>query len=328
MPAELKRKVVEDAQPGEGTSPKRRAQENSTVADNAEDVPTSEAPLDEAAQKAKERVDRFKALQARQTKSRDLNRKETAAEAHRVTVDPNLLSSISRKHAMASHKLLKADTEAAGEDFERKRAWDWTIEEAEKWDKRMAKKDKHRDDVAFQDYRNDAKKVYKRQLREFKPDMEAYESEKQRAIERAAQNGSLEIVETETGELIAVDKDGVFYSTADSTDFTSNKPDKAAIDRLVGDIKKADEVRMKKRKERSGKEDDGDVTYINQKNKVSDLCVCHDFPARTDHVSAIQHEACPTLRCIYQGDPGQLRAWYSYVNVPRRSIYRTVSLRL
>jgi len=304
MPSDLKRKVADDAEQGEEVSPKRRAHEKPSTEETAEDASISEAPLDEAAQRAKERADRFKALQARQSKSRDLNRKETAAEAQRVTVDPNLLSSITRKHAMASHKLLKADTEAAGEDFERKRAWDWTIEEAEKWDKRMAKKDKHRDDVAFQDYRNDAKKVYKRQLREFKPDMEAYEAEKQKAIERAAENGSLEIVETENGELIAVDKDGVFYSTADSTDFTSNKPDKAAIDRLVGDIKKADEVRMKKRKERSGKDEDGDVTYINQKNKVSIFNIFHNTKSCTDIIIAIQHEACKALRCVHQGDPG------------------------
>lgn len=274
MPSDLKRKEPSDPNGGANSPPKRRFQERD-AAENVEagaeataEVTTSEPQLGEAAQKAKDRAERFKALQARQSKSRDENRKQTAAEAQRVVTDPNLLTALNRKHAIASHKLLKADTAAAGEDFERKRAWDWTIEESEKWDRRMAKKEKHRDDVGFQDYRQDAKKVYKRQLRQIKPDMEGYEKEKQAAIDRAAENGSLEIVETEDGELIAVDKDGIFYSTANSTDFTQNKPDKASIDRLVDDIKKAEEVRMKKRKERSGKDDDGDVTYINQKNKV------------------------------------------------------------
>ena len=274
MPSELKRKNSEEHDQANGTPPKRRFQElaasneERTEPDANETAQQPEAPVDDAAQKPNDRAARFKALQARQSKSRDQNRKETAAEAQRVTVDPNLLSSLSRKHAIASHKLLKADTEAAGEDFERKRAWDWTIEEAEKWDKRIAKKEKHTEDAAFQDYRSEARKAYKRQLREIKPDMEAYEKEKKEAIERAAENGSLEIVETENGELIAVDKDGVFYSTANSTDFTQNKPDKAGIDRLVKDIQKADDARMKKRKDRAAKEEDGDVTYINQKNKV------------------------------------------------------------
>ncbi|KAI9766478.1 MAG: pre-mRNA-splicing factor syf2 [Geoglossum umbratile] len=218
--------------------------------------------------KAQERKEKFKALQVRARKSTERNHKEAAAETQRLSTDPNLLNSLSRRHAVASHNLLKADTIAAGEDFERKRAWDWTVEESEKWDKRMEKKERHREDVAFQDYRQDARKVYKRQLRELKPDMERYEKEKMAAVQRAAASGGLEIVETDDGELVAVDKDGRFYSTADSTDFAENKPDRAAVDRLVSDLRKAEEVRLKKRRERGRGDDDGDVTYINEKNKL------------------------------------------------------------
>lgn len=177
------------------------------------------------------------------------------------------MSSLSRKHAFASHNLLKADTEASGDDFERKRAWDWTVDESEKWDKRMDKKKRHREDVAFQDHTQDARKVYKRQMRQLQPNLEGYEKEKMAAIEKAASNGDLEIVETNDGEMIAVDRNGSFYSTADTVGFTENRPDRAAVDRLVGDLKKAEEVRLKKRRERRGAEDEGDVTYINEKNK-------------------------------------------------------------
>ncbi|GAB1212308.1 pre-mRNA-splicing factor syf2 [Aspergillus terreus] len=235
----------------------------------AEKAPDSEAgppKEDEAASKARQRQERFKALQARAKSAAERNLKETAAETQRLATDPGLLNSLSRKHAFASHNLLKADTEAAGEDFERKRAWDWTVDESEKWDKRMEKKQRHRDDVAFQDYTQDARKVYKRQLREMKPDLDNYEKEKMAAIERAAANGDLEIVETNDGEMIAVDKNGSFYSTADSVGFTENKPDRAAVDKLVADLRKAEEVRLKKRRDRRG-DDDGDVTYINEKNK-------------------------------------------------------------
>ncbi|EPS27508.1 hypothetical protein PDE_02451 [Penicillium oxalicum 114-2] len=220
----------------------------------------------DAAAKARERMERFKALKARAKSGTERNLKETAAETQRLATDPALLNNLSRKHAFASHNLLKADTEAAGEDFERKRAWDWTVEESEKWDRRMEKKQRHRDDVAFQDYTQDARKVYKRQLRELPPDLEAYEKEKLAAIEKAAANGDLEIVETEDGEMIAIDKNGSFYSTADSVGFTDNKPSRANVDRLVNDIRKAEEVRLKKRKERRGDEE-ADVTYINEKNK-------------------------------------------------------------
>lgn len=131
----------------------------------------------------------------------------------------------------------------------------------------MDKKAKHREDVAFQDYRQDSRKVYKRQLRELKPDLEGYEKEKMAAVEKAAKSGALEIVETDDGELVAVDKDGTFYSTADSTGFIENKPDRAAVDRLVTDLRKAEEARLKKRRDRGKGDEDGDVTYINDKNK-------------------------------------------------------------
>ena len=220
------------------------------------------------AAKAKDRMARFKALQARAKNSSETNLKEATRESQRLATDPSQLTALHRKHAIASHKLLKADVEDAGEDFERKRAWDWTIDESEKWDKRMKKKAAHRDNTAFADYTQESNKVYKTQLRNINPDMERYEKDRMAAIEKAAATGGLDIVETEDGELIAIDKDGSFYSSADSTTFAQNKPDKAAVDRLVADIRRAEEQRLKKRKERMARNgDEGDVTYINEKNK-------------------------------------------------------------
>jgi len=100
-----------------------------------------------------------------------------------------------------------------------------------------------------------------------KPNMEHYEKEKMAAVERAAASGGLEIVETDDGELVAVDKDGTFYSTADSTGFVEHKPPKDAVDRLVKDLQQAEEARLKKQRERNKSGEDGDVTYINDKNK-------------------------------------------------------------
>lgn len=222
----------------------------------------------DAAAKAKERMERFKALQARAKSGAEKNLKEATRESHRLATDPNLLTSLNRKSAVAQHNLMKADAEAAGEDFERKRAWDWTIDESEKWDKRLKKKGAHRDDQAFQDYRQDSRKVYKRQIGNLKMDLEGYEKQKMQAVEKAAASGGLEIVETDDGELVAVDKDGTFYSTADSTGFVEHKPPKDAVDRLVKDLQQAEEARLKKRKEKMASNgDDGDVTYINDKNK-------------------------------------------------------------
>lgn len=132
----------------------------------------------------------------------------------------------------------------------------------------MSKKEKHREDVAFQDYRQDARKIYKRQLREMKPNMEGYEKEKATVMQKAATSGGLEVVEMDDGELVAVDKNGIFYTTADSTGFVENKPEKAAVDRLVTDLQKAEETRLRKRRDRGKGEEEGDVTYINDKVKT------------------------------------------------------------
>jgi len=251
--------------PAEAPSTADPQEEDTAQAD--QEAESTSAPTDSAAAKAAERQARFKALQARQNASRKQNLKESQLESHRMSTDPNLLNSLNRKHAIASHKLLKADTEAEGGDFERKRAWDWTVDESEKWDKRMNKKDKHRDDVEFKDYTQEARKVYKRQMRDFKPDVAAYKKSKWEAMERAAGKGQLELQETETGDLIAFDTDGNVWSMAEDDTPRDNKPDKEAVDRLVADLKKAEENRLKKRRERNkaNEDDGGDVTYINVK---------------------------------------------------------------
>ena len=257
MPPAKKRKTHATTEPEAEMAP---------PAQPVEDISTPSIPNDATA-KAKERAERFKALKERAKTGAQINLKEATRESQRLATDPNLLTSLNRKSAVASHNLMKADAEAAGEDFERKRAWDWTIDESEKWDKRIKKKEGHRDDQAFQDYRQDSRKVYKRQLGNLKVDLEGYEKEKIKAIEKAAASGGLEIVETDDGELVAVDKDGTFYTTADSTGFVEHKPPKDAVERMVKDLQQAEDARLKKRRERLGAAEDGDVTYINDKNK-------------------------------------------------------------
>jgi pre-mRNA-splicing factor SYF2 len=274
MPPAKKRKTRATVDSAEDISP---APAKAVEDEQPAQVPATDGPIadksvgpstQDAVAKARERLERFKVLQDRAKIGAQKNLKQAAIESHRLATDPNLLTSLNRKSAIASQKLMKAEAEEAGEDFERKRAWDWTVDESERWDKRLKKKGAHRDDQAFQDYRQDSRKVYKRQIRDLKPDMDEYEKEKMKAIERAAASGGLEIVETDDGELVAVDKDGTFYSTADSTGFVEHKPPKEAVDRMVKDLQQAEEARLRKRRERLGKDgDDGDVTYINDKNK-------------------------------------------------------------
>ncbi|KAF2185306.1 pre-mRNA splicing factor syf2 [Zopfia rhizophila CBS 207.26] len=211
------------------------------------------------------RLDRFKALQARQSDARKANLKEAKAETQRLATDPTIISKLERKRAIAEHKLLKDETP----DFERKRAWDWTVEESEAWDKRMDKKTRHRDHNAFSDYRGEANKVYKRQVKQIGPvDIEQYVKNKTEQLQRDIDSGKIQLVADADGELIAVDRYGRINTPAENTDFIHHKPTKEAVDRLVNDITKGEQNRLKKRAERGLRDDSGsDVTYINEKNK-------------------------------------------------------------
>ncbi|KAI7485768.1 hypothetical protein KC351_g3756 [Hortaea werneckii] len=296
MPTALKRKGSPGLTEGADPSKRRFAEEEvapqtsatTTTAPSASETapPTDSSTATTPAAQTSEtaaapplpngRAARFAALRARNQASRKENLKETKSEASRAATDPSALHSLNRKRDIASHKLLKAETESRGEDFERKRAWDWTAEESERWDAKMAEKQRKRDQAGFSDYSAEAGKIYERQVGQnleekaegFGERKEAYEREKAEALDRAVRSGGLGIVETPSGELIAVDKDGTFYSTADGTQHVQNRPSKDAVDRLVADIKKAEEVRLKKRKDR-GKDDESerDITYINEKNK-------------------------------------------------------------
>lgn len=185
----------------------------------------------------------------------------------------------------------------------------------------MDKKQKHRENVTFQDYRQDAHKVYKRQLGRMDPDLEAYEKQKAEAVMRAARNGGLDIIESEDGELVAVDKNGTFYATADSTDFTENKPDRAAVDRLVADLQKAEEKRLKKRRDRGLVDDEGDVTYINDKNKIFNqkLARFYNKVRYSSTPFGHYHRSHISLTIVHCGDSRQLRAWNDDLRAPTSS---------
>jgi pre-mRNA-splicing factor SYF2 len=269
--------------PNTSNSTKKPSQGDLTTDVNDSHQPGTSTPLSTASTTTTtaDRAARFAALKSRATASARSNLAEAKAEASRAAIDPKLLSNLSRKSAIASHNLLKANTE--DEDgtgsFERKRAWDYTIEESERWDERMERKKAARENNVFQDYSAEAGKIYDRQMREMEKselkdggkNREEYERQKAELIEAAARSGGLEIVEMENGELVAIDNNGTFYSSTESTGFVENRPKKENVDRLVNDLRKAEEVRLKKRRERGRGDDEGDVTYINDKNKQFNL---------------------------------------------------------
>lgn len=208
------------------------------------------------------RMARFKALQSQ----KESGRRQTEAELRAAEDRPQRLAQLAKLQAVnekASYKLLKSDDP----DFERKRNWDYTVEESESWDKRQAKKSRNRDNVSFQDFRDEANKVYKRQVKQLgETDLEEYAREKGERLQRQVRMGLLRLVE-EGGEVFTVDSEGRINTPVEELYDHNHKPSKEAVDKLVENMEKGERARLKARAARGIKDDGGDVTYINDKNK-------------------------------------------------------------
>jgi hypothetical protein len=90
--------------------------------------------------------------------------------------------------------------------------------------------------------------------------LEGYQKAKEEALSKG------QIVE-QNGELVVLDEDGRFYANANSLGVMEHKPSKEAVDRLVAETGKREaDKEAKRRKKRAG--EDGDVSYINKRNKV------------------------------------------------------------
>ncbi|KAF2680061.1 SYF2-domain-containing protein [Lentithecium fluviatile CBS 122367] len=240
--------------------------DTSTPAPTTTDISTSTSASASTDAKAAlaARMARFKALQTAKESGRKATEREVR-DAEDRSQRLAQLSKLSAANEKASYKLLKADDP----DFERKRNWDYTVEESESWDKRQAKKARNRDGNAFADYRGEASKVYKRQVRQLgSVDLEEYAARKGERLQQQVQSGLLQLVETDDGDVFTIDKQGRINTPVEEGYTHDHKPSKEAVDKLVDDLEKGERARLKARAARGVNDDDGgDVTYINQKNK-------------------------------------------------------------
>ena len=149
-PPAKKRRTDEDGSAEPSPEPtQEETQPSEQATDEAKPAEETKVPAASSSNPS-DRMARFKALQARANASAKTNLDEARLERNRLAADPSQLKSLQRKRDIASHKLLKSEIEDAGEDFERKRAWDWTVDESEKWDKRVKKKDAAMKNTTFE----------------------------------------------------------------------------------------------------------------------------------------------------------------------------------
>jgi pre-mRNA-splicing factor SYF2 len=158
---------------------------------------------------------------------------------------------------------LKADIEERGEDAERVKNWEYTIEENDEWEKRLKRK-KTRADFEFHgkcdilsvkywivdthssisnciDDAHAARRKYKKDLDHLKPDLDAYNEQKEAALgyapgtltNRTTPLDNVQTVTVSHQQQLAAEN---LYRDANSLLYADNKPSEEAIDRVVSKL--------------------------------------------------------------------------------------------
>ncbi|WFD48941.1 SYF2 splicing factor [Malassezia furfur] len=203
-----------------------------------------------------ERRARLQRLQAKMNESASANRQEVAEEqASRREHAQKRSVGQARKLAKAERILDERDLREAGKDVERHRAMHYTIEENEAWEAKLEDKERTRDKGAI-DFQDLAERSYRRQIAHLKPDVAAYEKQKESDTEprpsASAQHALIPASEAQVPKAVA--------------EYGAHRPDDDAVDRLVSHLNhEQDQIRRRSRRRDDGP--DAEITYINEKNK-------------------------------------------------------------
>ena len=144
---------------------------------------------------------------------------------------------LNRRRRKLEKALEKQESLDLGLDIQRENALDYSIEETEAWREKMIEKNQGKD-TGFTDYHQLALRKYKKLIHQMKPDLSAYYLEKLQSSSNVSSG---------------------------ATDFLSHQPKKEKVNEMVEDLHNQLQVRKKFSKRRKHNED-GDVTFINERN--------------------------------------------------------------
>ncbi|KAF8497446.1 SYF2-domain-containing protein [Russula emetica] len=247
-----------------------------------------------------ERKAKMKQLRAKLRSSTLANRASVIEESSKSKTAARDLVRFEKQRKLAETLRVRADAEERGEDVERQKNWEWTIEENEEWEKKLARKAR-RADFEFHDDAHAARRKYKKEVDNLKPDLEAYNKQKEAAMGLApgtlSQSGSStfsldafdpaaasssQMVPTAYQQQVAAEG---LYRDANSLLYADNKPSDEAIDRVIGKINQDIDKRRKFSRKRPN-EDTGDITYINEKNRIFNKKIARYFDKYTAEIRA------------------------------------------
>jgi len=170
-----------------------------------------------------------------------------------------------------------------------KKNWEYTIEENDEWEKKLARK-KRRADFEFHDDAHAARRRYKKDLDQIKPDLNEYN--KQKAIAMGYNTGALVSFNPTAGpsEIAAISQEQRLaaenlYRDANTLIYGDSNPTEDAIDRVVSKINKDIDKKGKFSRKRLN-EEEGDITYINEHNRVFNKKIARYYDKYTAEIRA------------------------------------------
>lgn len=84
-----------------------------------------------------DRMAKLKELRLRMNESTAANRRDLVEDHQKSKVTARELQRLEKQKKLAQTLRLKADAEASGEDLERRKAWEWSIEQNERWEAKV-----------------------------------------------------------------------------------------------------------------------------------------------------------------------------------------------
>ena len=143
--------------------------------------PSESTPCSSSSSKPtmEDRQARLSALRAKMAASTRANRKDILSEQSRTRSIASELknASGSRKLHRAEKILEERDLRESGEDVERHRNMNYSLEESERWDAKLEEKERRKDQGPG-DFGDAAERAYQRQLRLLKPDVSGYRKQR------------------------------------------------------------------------------------------------------------------------------------------------------
>ncbi|KAI1792428.1 SYF2-domain-containing protein [Ganoderma leucocontextum] len=275
-----------------------------------EHMDESNLPMDDEEEEVEEEADGGDTLTSRKKKLEELRKRmRSSAQANRASViEESAKAKVTAREAarLERHRKLaetlrqKADAEDRGEDVERQKNWEYTIEENDQWEKKLARKAR-RADFSFNDDGDAARRKYKKDLDFIKPDLESYNRQKEVALGLAAGTLTKNGQGSGSSALTAFDPSGgtlvgpsslqqqlaaeSLYRDANSLLYADNKPSEDAVDRVISKINKDVDKKSKFSRKRHN-EDEGDITYINERNRVFNKKIARYYDKYTAEIRA------------------------------------------